>query len=150
MPTNLLAGVLEAQTRNSLLSGDDLLRAAHGLVEALRTRSHIVIAGDSVGERVLGAALLLDPSLPLADRSSHFDGAHVMLVAGHISGDARMSMRARCARALGAVRVEAALLSYWVEPIEGLDGVWCIGGDSSHAPLAPRPQNLTEVVEVRH
>ncbi|MBD7980218.1 hypothetical protein [Oerskovia merdavium] len=131
MATNLLAGVLEAQTRNSLLAGDDLLRAAQDLVEALSTRRHLVMASDSVGDRVLGAALLLEPSIPLADRSSHFNGAHVMLVAGHISGDARMSMRACSVRALGALRVEAAMLTHWGEPIEGLDAILCIGSESS-------------------
>lgn len=129
MATNLLAGVLEAQTRNSLLAGDELLKAARALIELLRGRCDIALPTDSVGDRILGAALLLEPALPLADRSRRFDGCHVMLVSGHASGDAAVSTRARCVRALGATHVEAALLSRWAEPIEGCDNVRTIGSD---------------------
>lgn len=127
MATNLLAGVLEAQTRNSLLAGDELLGAARSLVEVLRTRRTIALPSDSVGDRILGAALLLEPSLALADRSLGFDGCSVLLVAGYISGEAGVSARARSVRALGAVHVEAALLSRWADPIEGCDAVWTLG-----------------------
>lgn len=126
MATNLLAGVLEAQTRNSLLAGDELLNAARALVEVLRGRRAVVLPSDLVGDRILGAALLLEPTLPLADRSRRFDGFHVLLVAGHVSGDAGVSTRARSVRALGATHVEAALLSRWVDPIEGCDDVWTL------------------------
>ena len=129
MATNLLAGVLEAQTRNSLLAGDGLLGAARALVEVLRGRGFVALPSDSVGDRILGAALLQDPNLTLVDRSFRFDGCRVLLVAGHISGDAGISTRARSARTLGAVRVEVALLSGWTDPIEGCDAVWAIGHD---------------------
>lgn len=129
MATNLLAGLLEAQTRNSLLSGHELIGAARALVDVMRTQKSIALPGDSVGDRVLGAALLLEPTLPLADRSLRFDGCRVLIVAGHVSGDAAVSARARSVRALGAVHVEAALLGRWTEPIEGCDAVWTIGND---------------------
>lgn len=134
---NLLNGVLEAQTRNSLLRGGELLHAAHALVEVLRTYGGTAIASDSVGDRVLGAALLLEPALCLADRSCRFDGTRVLLVAGHIAGDARISARARSVRALGAIRVEAALLSPWPDPVEGLDDMWCIGSADAFRSRAP-------------
>lgn len=127
--TNLLAGVLEAQTRNSLLAGDELRSAASALVEILRTRRIVALPSDSVGDRILGAALLLESSLQLADRSRRFDGCRVLLVAGYISGEAGVSARARSVRALGAVHVEAALLSRWADPIDGCDAVWTIGSD---------------------
>lgn len=127
--TNLLAGVLEAQTRNSLLAGDELLSAARALVELHRTRIAVSMPSDSVGDRILGAALLLEPSLPLADRSLRLDGCRVLLVAGYISGEASVSARARSVRALGAVQVEAALLSRWADSIDGCDAVWVIGSD---------------------
>lgn len=129
MATNLLAGVLEAQTRNSLLAGDELIVAARALVELMRTRNAVALPSDTVGNRILGAALLLEPTLPLADRSLRFDGCSVVLVAGHISGEAGLSRRAHSVRALGAVHVEAALLSRWAEPIEGCDAVQSIGSD---------------------
>ncbi|MGG5259084.1 hypothetical protein [Phycicoccus avicenniae] len=129
MATKLLAGVLEAQTRNSLLAGDELLAAAQALVELMRTQNAVALPSDGVGDRILGAALLLDPTLPLADRSLRFDGCSVLLVAGHISGEANVSTRAQSVRALGAIYVEAALLSHWAEPIEGCDAVRSIGND---------------------
>lgn len=129
MAAKLLAGVLEAQTRNSLLAGDELLGAARALIEVLQGRRAVALASDSVGDRILGAALLLAPDLPLADRSFRFDGCHVLLVAGHISGDAGVSARARSVRGLGAVHVGAALLSRWPDPIEGCDEVWAIASD---------------------
>jgi hypothetical protein len=129
MTTNLLAGVLEAQTRNSLLAGDELTNAARALVEVMRSRRTVAVPSDSVGDRILGAALLLEPTLPLADRSLRFDGCSVLVVAGHISGEARLSARARSVRALGAVHVEAALLTRWADTIDGCDRVWTIGGD---------------------
>lgn len=129
MATNLLAGVLEAQTRNSLLAGDELMGAARALVEVMLNRRTVALPSDSVGNRILGAALLLEPTLPLADRSLRFDGCSVLIVAGYISGDASVSARAQSVRALGAVHVEAALLSRWADPIEGCDAVQTIGGD---------------------
>lgn len=136
MATNLLAGVLEAQTRNSLLAGEELLSAARALVEVLRGRRVVALPSDSVGERILGAALLLEPALPLADRSRRFDGCRIVLVAGHVSGDAGVSARARSVRALGAVHIEAALLSRWTDPIEGCDEVWTIGSDRHLSAVA--------------
>lgn len=124
---NLLAGVLHAQTRNSLLTGNELLFAARAVLEILQEREATAVPGDSVGDRILGAALGLDPSLPLVDRSVRLDGRRILLVAGHISGDAAVSARAQSARALGAVHVQAALLSHWTSPIAGCDAVWCIG-----------------------
>ncbi|CAM3333342.1 hypothetical protein OCAE111667_04035 [Occultella aeris] len=129
MATNLLAGVLEAQTRNSLLAGDELIGAAFALVEVMRTRKAIALPSDSVGDRILGAALILEPTLPLADRSYRFDGCSVLIVAGHISGEASVSARAKSVRALGAVHVEAALLGQWADPIEGCDAVRIISSD---------------------
>lgn len=138
MVTNLLADLLEAQTRNSLLAGDELVSAARGLVEVLRTRRTVAIPSDSVGDRVLGAALLLEPTIPLADRSLRLDGCSVLLVVGHISGDANVSTRARHVRALGAVTVEVALLGHWAHPIEGCDAVWTIGSDRHLRAVEPR------------
>lgn len=129
MATNLLVGVLQAQTRNSLLAGDELTNAARALVEVMRSRRTVAVPSDSVGDRILGAALLLEPTLPLADRSLRFDGCSVLVVAGHISGEARLSARARSVRALGAVHVEAALLNRWTDTIDGCDKVWTIGSD---------------------
>ena len=127
MSTDLLEGVLEAQTRNSLLAGDELLHAARALIEVLGKQRFTALPSDSTGDRILGAALLLEPSLGLGDQSRRFDGSAVMLVAGHVSGDAQVSSRAKSVRALGATEVQAALLSRWTNVIEGCDQVWHIG-----------------------
>lgn len=146
MVTNLLAGVLEAQTRNSLLAGDELLCAARGLVEVLQTRRIVALPSDSVGDRILGAALLLEPAIPLADRSLRLDGCGILLVAGHISGDAHVSTRAGSVRALGAVHVEVALLSHWADPIEGCDNVWTIGSERHLRAVESRLDTSTSTV----
>lgn len=127
--TNLLEGVLEAQTRNSLLAGDELLHAARALIEVLGKQRFTAMSSDSTGGRILGAALLLEPSLGLGDQSHRFDGCTVMLVAGHVSGDARVSLRAKSVRALGATEVHVALLSRWTSVIGGCDQVWHIGSE---------------------
>lgn len=137
MATNLLAGVLEAQTRNSLLAGDELLGAARALIEVLRDHPAVALPSGSVGDRILGAALLREPCLPLADRSQRFDGCNVLLVSGHISGDAALSARARTVRALGAVHIGAAVLGPWVGPIEGCDELWTIGSNRHLSAVAP-------------
>ena len=145
MATNLLAGVLEAQTRNSLLAGDELVRAARALVDLLLKHPAVALASDTAGDRIIGAALLRDPSLLLADRSQRFDGCNVMLVTGHISGDAALSARARTARALGAVHVGAAVLSQWVGPIEGCDELWTLGSDRRRlcSGVSIRPRTIS-------
>ncbi|WP_313554930.1 hypothetical protein [Miniimonas arenae] len=129
MATDLLSNVLRAQTRNGQLAGDDLLHAARSLIDILRSRGATAVPSDSVGDRILGAALLLEPALSLLDRSRRMDGSHVVLVAGHLSGDARVAARALSARALGAVSVEAAVLGPWRGSIDGCDEVWSLGSE---------------------
>lgn len=131
MSTDLIGSVLEAQSRNSQLSGDDLTYAAKALFHLLRTTNFCAVASDPTGERILGAALVLYPSIRVANRSDRFDGAGVLLVAGYLSGDARVSTRARTVRALGAVNVHAATLTREMDHAEACDRVWHIGREHS-------------------
>jgi hypothetical protein len=137
MAATLLAGVIEAQTRNSLLAGDCLIGAARSVAELIRNRRLVGLASDAAGERIPGAALLLFPDLPMVDRSRRLEGLRLLLVAGHISGDAAVSTRAHSARALGAASVEAAILSQWGETIEGCESVWCVGDASPLRAVHP-------------
>lgn len=130
MSTNLLKCVLEAQTHNSNLSGDELMSAAIALARIARLRRFAVLPSDQAGERILGAALALEEAIEPADRSCRFDRQRVLLVAGYIAGDASVSSRASAARALGAENVDVALLTPWPDRIEGCDQIWCLGTPS--------------------
>lgn len=124
MATRLLKDLLEAQSSNSSLSGDELSTAAHFVCALARRTGLQALASDRAGERILGAALMIEPGISMADRSRRFDGSGVLLVAGYISGDAMVATRARSVRSLGASRVEVVLLTPWSRPIADCDAVW--------------------------
>lgn len=124
MATNLLAQILGAQTRNSTFTGPELSTAAHSLVSLLADNSRWVMSVDPAGERIIGAALSLGGHFNLIDRSRRIDGRTVLLVSGHMAGDATLTTRAAYARALGAANVEVATLGEWTRAIPGCSRVW--------------------------
>lgn len=120
---SLLDRICDAQTRNSTLSGEDLRAAAQNLA-ALATRSRrILLAVDEPGERLIGAALMIDERLRAADTSRRLDGLSLLLVAGHIAGTTGISIKAGIARSLGASSVDAVVLGERALTIDGCDEI---------------------------
>lgn len=123
---DLLSQVCWAQTRNSTLSNDELRRAADLLTEVALGEGLRLMPVDESGDRLIGAALACRDGLPLVDSSRRLDGEEVLLVTGHVAGAVGIALKASLARALGAVRVDAALLGGWGETIAGCERVWDI------------------------
>jgi hypothetical protein len=66
--------LVQAQTRNGLLRGDELTAAATAAAILARGGHAQLIAADAAGERVIGAAIALLPGdCVLADPSCRFD-----------------------------------------------------------------------------
>lgn len=123
MSTSLLALVCEAQTENSTLSQSDLRAAAHNLAALVVDRGHAVMAVDEAGERLIGAALVLDERLQAVNVSRRLDDQAVILVAGYIAGTTGVARKAALVRSLGARHVEATLLGEEALTIEGCERV---------------------------
>lgn len=133
---DLLTQVCWAQTRNSTLSNGELRRAADLLAKVALREGLRLLPVDETGDRLIGAALVRRDDLPLVDASHRLDGKNVLLVTGHVAGGAGVALKASSARALGAVRVEAALLGGWNAEIAGCDHVWDIAPPSMSAVVA--------------
>lgn len=119
-----LAQVLDAQTRNSLLSGETLRGAARDLIAA--SDGLQLMAADEPGERIIGAALAMSDRLSVLDKSQRHDGKNVLLVSGYTAGDIGRARAVRIARCLGAARIELAVLSP-CEPVDDCDKITLIG-----------------------
>ena len=130
---DLLSQVYWAQTRNSTLSSEELRRAADLLAEVAQGEELRLMPVDESGDRLIGAALARRDDLPLVDSSRRLDGEDVLLVTGHVAGAVGIALKASFARALGAVRVDAALLGGWSEAITGCERVW----DIAPPPVTP-------------
>jgi hypothetical protein len=122
----LLSRVCWAQTHNSTLSSDELRRAADLLAEVAASEGLRLMPVDEAGDRLIGAALVARDDLPLVDASRRLDGEYVLLVAGHVAGAVGVALKASLARALGAVRVDAAILGGWSAGITDCERVWNI------------------------
>lgn len=122
-PADLLTHVCAAQARNSTISGEELNACGRALARHARSRDLCVMAVDTPGERLIGAALSVAGRIRLVDRSRRLDGQAVLLVSGQIAGPAHVALLARLARSLGAVSVEAIVLDGWNHPIDGCDRV---------------------------
>lgn len=108
--SKLMDSVIVAQTKNSLLSGEELLDAAQKVHDIAMEQGLEILSVDRAGERIMGAALLMSRGVQPADVTYRLDGKSVLLVAGYLSGDAVVVQRNVQARILGARRIELLYL----------------------------------------
>lgn len=64
---------LESKRRDDLLAGEELLKAARSLAALLMGHNAVALPISSTGERLLGAALTMDPRLGVMDPSQRCD-----------------------------------------------------------------------------
>lgn len=127
MTHQVLNSVLAALQANGTLSGRDLRTAAENLVHLTTSRT-VLKALDAVGERIIGAALVLDDDLRTWDYTGRFPSKSTcLLVGGVVVGPVGISSAAEAVTAVGAARVEAAILSGWTSPIRGVTRIREIG-----------------------
>lgn len=117
--SDLLAAVAAAQSRNSTLRGEELRECGRETARLAQERGLGLLAADATGERLIGAALAIADDLRVLDRTQNLDGAAVLLVSGRVAGAAGLAQQARLTKALGASRVEVAVLGGWAGPIPG-------------------------------
>lgn len=122
MTHELLWNVLGAQKANSVLSGVMLRRAAEDLVAIRRDLGAVVQAFDGAGERLIGAALLLDDeSFETRDATTTLpDGSVCLLVGGYLAGTVGVEMAIKMVKAAGAGPVHVALLGGHAGPLDGV------------------------------
>jgi hypothetical protein len=140
--SEILTRIGQAQSRNALLGGAELVSAASALADlAARLRARLV-AADGTGDRIIGAAGALRPEdVRPADVSARLDGQTVLLVSGAVAGSVGLMQDARRLRNLGAVTVHAAVLDGWADPIEGCDDIHALSPTSRVARARPRSTN---------
>ncbi len=128
MGTNqdFLSQVCWAQTLNSTLANEDLREAAELLVDVAAGKAWQMMPVDEAGGRLIGAALVTRGDLSLVDASRRLDEQRVLLVTGHLAGAVGVALKATLVHALGATRVDAAVLGGWAEDILGCERVWDI------------------------
>ena len=127
MTHEVLNSVMAAQQTNATLTGRDLRAAAENITE-LATGHTVLKALDAVGERIIGAALLLDDSLQTWDYTGPFPAKSTcLLIGGVVAGPVGITAAAQGAAAAGATRVEVALLSGWSNPVPGVAHVRQMG-----------------------
>ena len=128
MTVSLLSDVLEAQTQNARLRGEDLRRAGEFIAAHAVKAGLAVSAVDRTSERLVAAASIADGNVLVVDESERLDGQRVLLVAGHCAGPMGIAAQASIARALGATWVEAMYVA--VDPgdwsIPGVDALACL------------------------
>lgn len=123
---------------NAGLDAASLTAAAHEAWNMAADNSAVLIATDAVGERILGAGVVLGFGEHLvASRHSRLDGRHVVLIAGAQAGPAGVSEAALVARRLGAAAVDAALVGGWAGAISGCNNVRQLAGGLTQASIAP-------------
>jgi hypothetical protein len=122
MTHQLLWSVLDAQRANATLSGGDLRAAAEHLADLCAERPVLLMAVDSAGERIIGAAMTVATmELDVYDYTTGFpQGSTCLLVGGHMAGPVRLADAAAAASSAGAAQVEAAVLGGWLDPVPGV------------------------------
>jgi len=117
-----------AQTRNGLLQGEELTAAAEAAAEVARRRHATLIAGDSAGERIIGAAIALHPDgCRPADSTRRLDGQTLLVVLGLIAGPVGLAQTAARLRSLGAREVHAGVLGGWPGSVPGVETIATLG-----------------------
>lgn len=145
---NLLSNVCSAQSRNSTLRGEELRQGAQTITGLALDRGLALLAADPTGERLIGAALSGNDRLTTCDRSRRLDGVAVLLVSGRVAGTAWLAREARIIRALGASRVEVALLDGPAEIVPDCDDVFTLPSPETRpatAFAAARPKDRRPV-----
>ena len=127
-PAEMLWRLVETQRRNSTLNGPVLADAAHAVSRLARRRRGALVAHDSTGERIIGAALVLRPgSCKAADLTERFHEDSLVVVSGMIAAPHALTQTINRLRSLGAAEVHVALLGGWPGQILGASTVTCIG-----------------------
>ena len=123
-----LGWLVQAQRRNGLLQGDELAGAAATTVDIARHQRATLIAADEAGERIIGAAIALNPGeCEPTDLTRRFDGEVLLLISGMIAGPAGLAQTAARLRSLGAGAVHVGVLGGWPKPIAGIDTIATLG-----------------------
>jgi hypothetical protein len=130
MTHELVWSMLAANELNATLAGPTLRDAATDLVHAVRTANATggmpvtVWPIDAAGERIVGAALMLEPELTTYDHTRAWpNGNTCFLVCGAVVGDVSLVGATKRARSAGATRVNAAVLHGWTGAVPGLDTI---------------------------
>lgn len=127
--------LVRAQTRNALLLGDELAAAASDAATLASRTNAQLIAADSAGERIIGAALALLPDVCRpADLTQRLDGLSLLLVSGVIAGPVGLAEAAARLRSLGALTVSAGVLGGWAEPVVGVEEITTLGDPVDAGP----------------
>ncbi len=121
MGDELLRKMVEANRTNAELAGAPLVKAATTLVTLARSAQATVFACDAAGERIVGAALILDGAIAPLLATSTIDSDHVILVSGAFAGAAHVAQAASDLRADGVRRVTFAGLRGCAVHIDGVD-----------------------------
>ena len=117
-----------AQSRNGLLQGDELTTAAALTVEVAYQTGATLIAGDRAGERIMGAAIALNPGgCRPADLTKRLDGQILLIISGMVAGPVGLAQTAARLRSLGANAVHVGLLGGWPDPIPGIESITPLG-----------------------
>lgn len=120
--------LVEAQRRNSVLSGQDLTDAAHGVARLARRHHGLLIAHDNAGARIMGAALVLRPrDCSAADVTARFIGQRLIVVSGMIAAPHALAQAISRLQSLGAGDMHVAVLGGWSGGIPGASTVTAIG-----------------------
>ncbi|MFF2389384.1 hypothetical protein [Agromyces sp. NPDC058104] len=116
------ARLYAAQRHAATLGGDELKSAAAAAGALAQSGEMELVAADSAGERIVGAASLLYDCI-IADTTRRHDGRVLLIVAGMIAGPHGIARTAEIARSAGAAEVHACHLGGWDGPIRGCSTV---------------------------
>lgn len=124
--SELQARLYIAQRHAATLSGVELKSVATAAGALAQSRQMQLVAADSSGERIIGAATLLY-DCAIADTTRRHDGIVLLIVAGMVAGPHSIARAAAIARFAGATEVHACHLGGWDGPIHGCDTVHLLG-----------------------
>ena len=112
---------------NAALSGRDLRVAAENLIP-LAAPGTVMKALDAVGERIIGAALVLSDAVSTWDYTGPMPtGATCVLVGGVVAGPAGIAAATQAVVNAGASRVEVAIIGGWSSPVDDVARIREIG-----------------------
>lgn len=125
---DVMARLIEAQSRNAGLSGQDLAKAADKVARLARRNHALLVAHDSAGDRIIGAALVLRPEdCRPADVTARFEGQSLIVVSGMIAAPHALVQDITQLRSMGAGHIHVAVIGGWTEVVPGASTVTAIG-----------------------
>lgn len=108
---DMLSRLMTVQRRNASLAGSDLAGAASAVARLASKHGAVVLAADSAGDRIIGAALAAQPNgVVAADRTARLTGQAVLVVSGAVAGPVGLTQVATRLRSLGASVLHAGVL----------------------------------------